>query len=412
MKVFGVNIDLKHSFWLVMDVALRTAAAIAGSVLFIRVAGAEYYGKYQYIFSLSALGALIMLPGFNNGLLNSAANGTEGDFDAAAKYKFKFYPLYMAFFTVAATVMYALGKGWDIVWGFIIAGVMGGLLAVLSGYQSYYPGKKDYKAMCLWNFLLALSSIVPGIIYIVCRAFNSKISVFGTCFGTLLWQGAISYLLFRNVKNRFTNMARNSGLDKYSVNLSAMSIVGGAQGYLDQFIVGSFISYSSLAYYNLAKRFFEVFKSIWGISQNYLQPRLTDKTWETANKYFIKYLHLYAVILPGFALIYLITPWLFTFFYGKEFVTSANYARLLLAVILVSVPNFYLESYFRAQESHKDLWISRITNLAMLGALVPMVYFWSVWGLISCRIITALSGSIIMAIVFYKQAPSLQGAKR
>ena len=384
------------------EVVALAIAGVFGSVLFVRVAGADFYGQYLYVFSLSVLGSLIMLPGFNSALVNSAANNTHGDFATVLRFKLRFYPGYVAFFFFVSLLMYFFGKGKDISLGFLLVGVIGGWQYVINGYSSYFVGIKDYTTSFWWNLLLALSVPVGAISYLIVRKSGYiPLSVALIVAVTLLWQSLVQLAQYFHVNRLLANNVGSSGLKKYSINLSFMSLLGGAQSHLDQFVVGLFLNYSALTYYSLAKRVFGALSSVFYGLQKYIQPRLAGSDWASAKKYFRQYLQTYAVIVPGLIAVYLLLPYFFEWVYGAEYILSAEYAQLLVLVILLDFPNFYIESYLRARQSYRDMWIGRVISFVMLLALIPLVKYWGVWGVITCRVITSFIVSSVMLYIFY-----------
>ncbi|MDD4004279.1 MAG: hypothetical protein PHW69_03635 [Elusimicrobiaceae bacterium] len=403
MKVFGVNINLSHTFWLTAVVFARAGMSLVGSILIARIAGAEFYGKYLYVLSLAGIGALIMIPGYNNGLINSAANNTYGDFKIAEKEKLKFYPYYLLFFCLIAVLMYAVGKGFDIAFGFIIFGIFAGLLQAFNGYDSYYVGSKKYVEYFKWSMLGSFATIIPSITYFAAQLiFTATIPVSVIVSVTVLWQLSCQLVQRAIVKKQLNNSITSTGLKKYAANLSYMSIVGSLQSYIDQFIVGSLINYSALAYYSLAKRILDALIDLCGSMQKYLQPRLLNKSREMARIYFKTYLKGYLALIPALGIIYAVLPYFFTSFYGQEFCISAYYARLLLIIPVVDFPNIYVEAYLRAIQSYKDMWMARIIGVIMLLTMVPLVALFHIEGLIICKIATYAITSVAMIYILYK----------
>jgi O-antigen/teichoic acid export membrane protein len=396
---YGAILNISDLWWIFLNTGSNIVIGLIGSIIFARLAGAEYFGKYQYIFSLNGIASLILLPGLENALINSAVKNTEGDFIIAFKKRKKLLPFFILFFIIASVVIFVKKKNIDIALSFFIVGFLSGLISLFNYYLSYFIGKKEYKNLFICQSLISLSSILVVIGYfILSRVVGlSYVLLSILILIPLSWNFFIYFFIYLYVRKRlkYTNSFSDDFMP-YAKNLSYMSIIGAIQSNLDNFIIGTFLSYHLLAFYSIAKKLLEVLKNLWVISQQYLQPRLVKKEMMSAFDYFKKYLNIYWVVIPFLGLLWLILPTVIKLLYGQQFIKASSYARLFLFVILAGIPNFYLEAFFRAHQFYKDLYYGRIINLLSLATLAIFVYYLQVYGIIINRILTAFGVTFMM----------------
>ncbi|OGS36745.1 MAG: hypothetical protein A2293_06850 [Elusimicrobia bacterium RIFOXYB2_FULL_49_7] len=405
MNIAGVNVNVNDTFWITINVIVKLTIGIGGNVAFARLTGVEYFGKYQYALSLSSFAALFILPGLQNALVNSAVRGSEGDFGLAFRKRSKLLPWYILFFVGAGIITYVKTHTIEIPVAFVLIGILSALIALYSLYFSYFMGKRYYRELFFWESALAAAPLTAVVALLVGNRVLSLayIPVYLLVLVPLAWQLIVSMGVCYRVRKYIKSQVVNEGFLTYAKHFSYMTIIGGIQGNLDSFIVGTFISYNSLAYYSIAKRFFEATKSLWGMSQVYLQPRLVGKKIGKAVIHFKEFLRVYYVLTPLLIVAWFLLPSVINLFYGAEFKPSSVYAQMFLLGIFFSVPSYYLESYFRAKEYFKDMYYSRVINFFSLGLLMVFIYFFKVHGVVLNRVITILAVSIVMALLFMKR---------
>jgi len=408
MKIYSVKVNTKDIFWIVLDISAKFILVMIGSVFFARQAGVGYFGKYQYVFSLNGIATLVLFPGIQNALVNSTVKHCEGDFIVAFRKRLKMIPYFILFFVMVSFIIYLKNReGIDIVLSFLITGVISAFISLFDFNLSYFLGKREYRKLCFCDSLIAFSSVLVAIIYF----FFSKILGFSYVPLTililfpLLWRLLSCYLISIYIKSNFQNKGVEShDFFPYAKNLSFVSILASLQENLDQFIIGTFLSFESLAFYNIGKGAFEFLKNMWSISQQYLQPRLVKLNIEKARLHFKNYLKIYALmIVPFLVLLWFILPFLIVSFYGGQFRPSIIYSRLFLIVILFGAPNFYMEAFFRAKQFHRDLLYSRLVNFLFLVVLPIAIYYFQAYGIVYVRALSALSISMIMVYLFSKK---------
>ncbi|MBE0427542.1 MAG: oligosaccharide flippase family protein [Nitrospirae bacterium] len=189
----------------------------------------------------------------------------------------------------------------------------------------------------------------------------------------------------------------------YAKNLSYMSIVKNIQTNIDEFLVGTFFKYESLTFYSIGKKIFMNSLYIWSIALNYLQPRLVGKSIQEAYFYFKKYLKIYWLIVPGIIIFCLLLPSIIEILYGKDFLRASNYAQLFMVIIVIFIPAFYLETYYKANQAYRILYIGRIIDTLSLISFVIFVYLFHAYGIILNRIIATFMLSLILILIFFKK---------
>ncbi|MEW6417126.1 MAG: oligosaccharide flippase family protein [Nitrospirota bacterium] len=405
-KIFGITINVTDTFWITLNIAVKLILSIIGSILFARLAGVEYFGKYQYIFSLNSVAALLVLPGIENALINSSAKKTEGDFILAFKKKLSLLPFYILFFLVLNFAIFINTKSFELLLSFFIISILSGYITIFDYHLSYFIGKREYKKLFVCTLMTSFSSItvVLSYFYFSKFIFHTHVPIYALIAVPLLWNACIYTYIFIYIRKRL--IYRSTFSDDflpYAKNLSYISIVKNIQTNIDEFLVGTFFKYESLTFYSIGKKIFMNSLYIWSIALNYLQPRLVGKSIQEAYGYFKKYLKVYWLIIPGIIVFCLLLPSIIKILYGKEFLGASNYAQLFMVIIVISIPAFYLEVYYKANQLYRILYIGRMVDTLSLISFVIFVYLFHAYGIILNRIIATFILSLILILIFLRK---------
>lgn len=399
-----MKINFKDTFWLSLNSGIKIFIGLIGSILLTRILGVEIFGKYQYLLSINSIAAIFVLPGINGALINSAARGSDGDFIVARRRRFKWLPVYFLIFIIIGSIAYLKSHEESIILSFSIAAIGGGILLQLNFYTSFLVGRREYKTFFIYDIFNSLTIILVGCSYLIfhnIKGFNLNVNAL-ICI-SLGYQIIIHSIITYKIKKRILTSEKSADFEKYVNNVSMMSIIGGLQSGMDNYLVGTFISTNELAQYSIAKKMLDSIKCLWSIMQAYLQPRLVKMGMNLAFKGFFQFLKMYFFLIPALILCAFVIPGAINLFYGTEYTKSILYSQLFLLAILVSFPNYYLETFFRAKQYYSDLYIGRIVNVVSLITLFIFLYYYNVYGLIINRIITLLILCIVMTFLFVKK---------
>ena len=405
-KFFGISINVTDTLWITFSTVTKVILSMIGSILFARLAGVEYFGKYQYVFSLNGVAALLILPGIENALINSSAKNTEGDFLVAFKKKSSLLPFYILFFLVINLVIFINTKSFELLLSFFIVSILSGCIAIFDYHLSYFIGKREYKKLFVCTLMTSFSSITVVLSYYYLKnfIFQPYVPIYALIVVPLLWNTCAYTCIFIYIRKRLIYRTSFSGdFVRYAKNLSYISIFKNIQTNIDEFLVGTLFKYESLTFYIIGKKIFMNSLYIWSIALNYLQPRLVGKSIQEANYYFRKYLKVYWLFLPSIIIFWFLLPSIIKILYGEEFLRASKYAQLFMVIIVMYIPVFYLETYYKANQSYRILFIGRIVDTLSLISFVIFVYLLQAYGIIFNKIIATFVLSLILILIFIRQ---------
>ncbi|MCK5533811.1 oligosaccharide flippase family protein [bacterium] len=411
-EIYTIRYQIKKiadGSWIILNLVIKCFFGFVGSIIFARLAGSEYFGQYYYIFSLSSMVLFVLLPGIENALINSTVKKTEGDFEIAFKKKIKLFPFFLLFSLLLSVMIWFIKKDLDIASAFLIVGILTGVINLFDYYKSYFIGKKEYKIYFIFESTVSFSIIIMATGYYLLSnyLYRQYVPLSILVLLPLIWKLLVYFTMFNYVRKRLTSVTQFSyDFFLYAKNLSFVSIIGSIHGNMDRFIIGTFLSYQSLAFYSIGKKFFDVLKNLCIISQQYLQPRLVKLPIKKALIFFKSYLNIYWLMVPTLICCWLVFPFIVEKFYGQNFLEAASYARLFLLVILFAIPNFYLETFFKAKQFYKELYISKIIYLLMLIPLIFFVFYFKAYGIIMNRALTMLIVTLVMGYLFFTKGRS------
>lgn len=406
MKKSGINIHVRDTIWINLDVFSKLFFSLIGAIVLARLSGAEYFGKFQYIFSLNSLGDLILMPGIKSALINSAARKTEGDFIIAGGKRTKLFPFCVAFFLFISISAYLLNRDIDMAASFLIIGFFTSLIALFDYHLQYYLGRQEYKTLFKWDALIAISSILAALTYFIGKNILklSYVPLSIIIFLPLAWQLTCYFIISIKVKKRIIKHdSFSSDFQSYSKNFSLITIVMTLQSNLDKFIIGTFFDFKSLAFYSVGKKFYEFLTYKRTFLFQYLQPRFVKMAMSDCFRYFKKYLILCSGLILCFAVLWFLIPGLVVSLFSKEFLGATIFVQLFLIVFILNMINSYIEPLFRAKQFYKDLYWSRTIYGLTLISLVFFIYLFGSVGIIYNNILATCLVDIAMTYLFFKK---------
>ena len=379
----------KNIGYLTISAVVSSFAGFLVAILFTRLSTKEIYGQYNYILSIVAFLSLFSLPGVATSLINSIAKNCEGDFIEGTKRRLK-YSLLGAFVIMGLSIRHWWKGESGVGVALLIVSLVFLFYSSLSHIDSFYVGKKDYKAVLririTVSFLILLSVAISLVLY------QKLFFIILLSLGTV----AIFYLIISmRIWVNLTNRERDQKFLSFAKNMTILSIMGSAVGTLDRFIVGTFFNYDILAIYSIGFIVHSQLKKGAGILSNIVQPSLVNRSvrdsFRLCNTTIKILLPLVAI---GFLLLYLVLPYIIPLFFTKAYSDSIFYARLFLLPTFFGIPGWFYETIMRSHQLSRKLYYNRIIGSTLaLATLILGGYYLGVSGIILSRIVNAASVS-------------------
>lgn len=166
---------------------------------------------------------------------------------------------------------------------------------------------------------------------------------------------------------------------RFGTHMTVLGAIGQVRGRIGALLLGSFVSFSSLADYAVGNLFFEQMRAVWRIYYGVSYPRLVNLSphdrWRQVGRELRIATPAFAALtgVVGVGLSFVI-PWLFS----AKYASSLAYTWILLFAFICSVPGGFFEMYFRLEESERQLYRIRLISDS-LGALLPPLLL-ALWG--------------------------------
>lgn len=358
----------------------------------------DEYGTFNYLFSWLPIVTLLALPGLRLTITQYVAKGHWEAIRLGLRRRLLFTPLPMIALvalgcigmrTRQSDVMFSL---WILTALFFptaeVLGVIGGILTALKRFHhnaAYYIGKSA-------TFLLATGIglwVWPGQVM-------TGIILFHWLLLSLLNVGFWTHLRRPEAESIPLSPAQQSQFYRFGTHMTVLNVIGQARSRVGALLLGSLVSFSSLADYAVGDLFFEQMKALWTIYQGVSYPRLitlnAHDRWKQVGREAWLATPAFAALTGavGIGLSFVI-PWLFS----TKYISSLVYVWILLLAFVCSIPGGFFEMYFRVEESEQALYRIRLVS-AVVGVLLPtlLLVLWGPWGVPAGRACTNLIYSV------------------
>lgn len=382
--------------WWALGRFLGNLASFLTLLFFAHFATKEVYGAYQYVLSISAIVAILWLPGIDLALVNAIAKKHEKTYFICEKEKLKF-GMYGFLILLGISSWYFLHKNISLGFAFLIAGIGTPILAVFNLYSSVWHGRKrldvQNKYYIFHNFLGSL--IFIAFIYLLPK---TSWVVFGYFFGF-----SISTFIFWKITRN--NIEKNTEEEKEAISfgkhLTIMGIPGIISTQWDNILIWQFFGPQILSIYAYAFKLATKVQELipfWALAI----PKIASRNLKDIKRaIFEKFLKLFPFAIIFYAIFFLLTPYVFRILF-PSYSEAIFYTQILGALILLS-PFQLIVAVFLAGMMNRELYIinfsSQILKILLFCILIPL---FGIWGAISSIFISQVLNSLLSLYFFSK----------
>ncbi|MBN1977603.1 MAG: oligosaccharide flippase family protein [Anaerolineae bacterium] len=189
---------------------------------------------------------------------------------------------------------------------------------------------------------------------------------------------------------------------RYGKHLTALNSISTIQTKADGFLVGWFLPFGVMADYTIADLVYTQFKNLWAIYYAVRYPPLVRLPLARRRRRMILEMAVIwlAFILLGLAAgtgLWVLVPAILP----SEYRSSLPFIGWLLAAFAVSIPGFFVETYFRTRQDERSQYALRGVA-AICGVLFPLIFmlFWQGYGVVVGRFVAGSVLSIAGAYLF------------
>lgn len=366
------------SFWAGVGLASNAAASFCSALLFGNLLPKDSYGIYKYILSIASILGNLSLTGLRTALNRSAALNYDGDLRRGFWLSIRWSVL-LTFASYALALYYFSNGNFAIGAGILIFGTLAPLLNAANLYAFYLNGAQRFRQE---NFYSIGRDWLPLVCIIPTLLLTSNIILISLVYFA---SNTASALLFywSTVRQIPIESKTSPALVSYSAHLSAMALLAGVVGQMDNILVFHYLGAAELAVYSFASaipgQFQNAFKTLYTLAL----PKFSNKDRREAKH--STFIRLGQVILLGLAcsIAYAaLAPYFFAFFFPK-YIDAVGYTQLLAITILLSGTGSIMSAYFDSQqEVRKKYVITIFSNVSKLFLMAILMRYFGIPGII------------------------------
>lgn len=333
-----------------------TIFGLLSTVILTRLLSVEDYGKYSYVLYIISFFVFLSLPGMATAIMQSAANNFDAVLESGTRLRIKFSTigsiciLGVAWFSLTKTKI-------DVCIALLAGAVFFPFYISLNSYLYFLNGKRlygHYFRFCIIENVL--SFIVTVLIVILTKSFLATVT------GSIAVKTAITGILYIMTIKYFKKESRDDPAAKrIGKHFSAVSFIGALGNNFDKIIIGTFISFSSLAIFNIADMIASQMKMMWLVIANYIFPVISKENGIAARGNLSKRMMIICGILICIAIVAIFFVTIFIpLCFSKKYIQSIFFAQLLIIAFVISAPGAVLSTYFCAQKMIRQMYIVKI----------------------------------------------------
>ncbi len=387
--------------WSVIAQVAAAGSAFILSIFMSRLVSKEVYGEYKYILAIITILSTFSLNNLGGAVFQSVARGYDGAFMEGVKKNIKWS---FAIFTgaLAFGAYYLLIGNYILGIGIFIGGSITPFLTSTNLYNSYLLGKRDF-ALQAW-FGDVITNVIPMIALII-TAFIAPNPLALIIVYFLSNFGATIYAYWRTIQKYKPDISKKDPeMLTYGKHLSAIGILNGIAGNLDQVLLFHFSSAADLAIYTFSIGILDQIKGPLKTLDAMMQARFAPQQKTTIysgmrNKYLWMFILSTLVIIVYIPL----APFIYKILF-PTYLVSISYSQVY-ALSLFSIALAPASSYLAAKKLVRAQYIcSTINSVVQLVCISVGTIVWGLWGLIFARVITRLSSSVVIFIAYHLES--------
>lgn len=383
-----LQIDLvylvKNEFWVHSRQALTLITGLAVSVAFARLASKETYGQYNLILAILALFSLFSLPGLNTAVMQSVARGYEGSYKPAVKKSF-LWSLLGVPIILGTGVYYYYYNNQIIGICLMMSSIFFPFLNAPNTWDAFLQGKKRFDLSAKYGSFQAILNAAALTIIIFSNPDN-LVLIFAIY---LISNTILNCLLFLKSLSLIENDVQDKDCLRYGYFITTTNIVGTIAKNIDKILIATLLGAPQLAIYVIA---IMIPTKITETLKLTLSP-LTPKFCQDENQMSTILEKIGRVSMPIILMIfgiglmyYLFIDDVILLLFGENYTNAIVYSKILLPMILISIPNVFLGTFAIAKKNQTAIIAGyHIFPFIKLFIMSSFIYLWgimgAVWGL-------------------------------
>jgi O-antigen/teichoic acid export membrane protein len=369
---------IRGGFWLFIGQLTGIVSALLLAIVYARYLPKETYGNYKYVISILGILSMFTFPGMETAAQKGLAQGHDGAFWSALKYRMSGGLIAMIAAVGIGTYYYFLGN-------MIFAGLFFASAPFLIGmdplahYSALLTGKKRFRAATV--FMVILQLCTAGIILAtVIMSGNIFTLIMAYVIGNTICRGALLLLASRLYP---TNNIPDDDAIRLGKHMSVTTALGYLTSRLDAILLFHFLGPIALATYSFAQAAANNIQSSFKLITGTLAfPKFAGQDKEVLKKTLLRKVYIAHIITVPLALgaIFFI-PFLYHWLFPK-YLESIPYAQVMTGLLAFS-PLRFISTAITAKASLKTYYTLAGSNPIVSSiCLLICVPLWGIWGAI------------------------------
>ncbi len=384
----------KGSFWLISSQIFSSIIAFLSSVVFANLISKELYGNYKYILSLSAIIGIFSLSGMNLAVTKAVAKGKEGTFKKAINTQIKWGILqFIASFLLF--IYYLSSNNIMISYSMLIIGILSPIVNTFNTYLAFLNGKKDFRAIYIYNLLSNLSSFIimtvamllyQNVIFLIFVYFFSNSIIY-------------IYLHLKTIKKYKPNNLEDPDAISYGKHMSIINTTSIITSNIDKVLIFNFLGPTQLSIYYFATAVPDQFRGLSKIISTLSFPKFSTNYNSNIEKKII--FNIILIIISSIILVItyiLISPLIYKFFFPK-YSESIFYSQIFSLSIIATMASTPILTYIQAKSKIKNIYkYNIIYSIIQISLITVMTLFYGIMGIIIAKITSSIINLLILLL--------------
>lgn len=375
---------LKNSF---LNGIQQTVGVIAGliiSYLFGHYTSKQTFGDYNLILSVLGFLTIITLPGLDEYLTRSVAQGNDSSYIRGVKVKFYLSLLGIPILAGFA-LYYLINKQPSLGNAFLITAILFPLFHPFQLFNEFMTAKMNFKSL---TKLLSFSSLLT--LFFISIAIITKQPLSFIIAGYML--GIIVPSLighYQSIKKSSKSKKRDKELIRYAIFMTFMTLPSWSSAYLGMIVLGTYLGSELLAVFVVANKIpTYVQKNLFVFHKS-----LTAKLAKQTNKQHIDTIRIHSLklIVWGMLLglsVYIASPYFIRFIFTNTYNDAILYAQLLSLAVIPLPFSWVLSDILLFQKIKKPrVYSTLFINIAKIVSYIVIIPLYKLLGLVVIYIV-------------------------
>ncbi|MBN2142601.1 oligosaccharide flippase family protein [Candidatus Woesearchaeota archaeon] len=409
--------------WMVAANVVIGLAGFVSLMLFSRLLGQDAFGKYKFLITILGLLSVFSLQGMSNAILRWTAESYNASYVEGSKARLKYSIFGSASLVVATLYFFSIGN--ELWIPSLVAVFFFPFMYSFDSMVFYLYGLQEYRRASIYKTVLNAVPIAVTITVLVLT--RSPVAIL--CSYVVSMAAIYSAVSFMSTRRRKAEKAdhekkkerKKSGKEKsdeedvrkdmitYGKHISLMNVFSTAYSYLDKIILTYFLGLGNLAKLAIADALPSQYKTHTKFLVPLIVPKLVkNKRIRISNIYPHIALSL-LISAAGIAALYIIMPWLITFFFTTKYADSVSVARLIIISAVFWIPIIIMTSYLDSRKMIREMYVFQTaTPIVGIATYVVLIKMFGLDGIGYAMILTQAISFALLLVLTRRKAPGTE----